>query len=254
MVSLLFMCCVFLLSIILYGLRQHKQKQYQEWSVWTSPDVTQQSYVVSQQLSSANRKSPVPPKPASLPPAPMPAGVTTETTNVREPVIPQHFSATTVPATIGGLYSNTINGRIPSRIRPRYDDTQDGIPITTMGSTELDEYLDRKHILTGLSPQQDARRLANLDPDEVVYLDETHWFHPAACEHYPSRQTVGEELLRTVKGAWILKRPETIDTLTSSVTYQYSTLHDPDAFVFLEANGFQTVAEALAPHNPTYEI
>lgn len=132
----------------------------------------------------------------------------------------------------------------------RQENTQDKMCLTDMSQLELEKYAERRHFSLGnMSPEDHALRLASLDPDEVVYLNDTQWFHPGACDHYPSKFVIGEELLRTVKGAWVLKNP-----VVSEGVYEYHLLNASDAFLFLEANGFGYIAETLAPHNPSNEV
>lgn len=148
------------------------------------------------------------------------------------------------------VYSARSATSRPSKRQRQQENTQDKIPLTGMSKLELERYAELRHFSLGLlSPEEDALRLASLDPDEVVYLNDTQWFHPGACDHYPSKFVIGEELLKTVKGAWILKNP-----VVSEGIYEYHLLNSSDAFLFLEANGFGYIAETLAPHNPSHEV
>lgn len=143
------------------------------------------------------------------------------------------------------------------------DNTQDNnLQVTSMTKQQLDDYLEhssatRYHSNSGSNLSNnstmvysEAFRLASLDPEEVVYINSSQWFHPSACEFYPSQTTVGEELLMTIKGSWILKKPG----IKVPSEYTYQVVSKKDAFIFLESNGFTEIAQALAPHNPSCEV
>lgn len=149
----------------------------------------------------------------------------------------------------------------PAQTKREKDNTQDSLQVTTMTNQQLDDYLEssssRYHSTstTNLSNNStmvysEALRLASLDPEEVVYINDSQWFHPSACEFYPSQTTVGEELLMTIKGSWILKKPG----INVPSAYTYQVVSKKDAFIFLESNGFAETAQALAPHNPSCEV
>lgn len=243
---------IFSASAIMYLLRSRKQEREREWNVWTSPSGPSDKILPSSQPEKGRSWPPSAPSQPKTRVNTPPSGVSV--------LPPASFSnphtislspelATTQVAVSPGFYMATTT--VPGHRRIREDDTRDNVPITGMSKLQLDEYIERKHIPLGLSSSQDALRIAKLDPEEVVYLNDKQWFHPSACDHYPSKYTVGEELLKTIKGTWILKKP---NIQGNTVQHCYTLLDTPDAFLFLEANGFAHVAEALAPHIPANEI
>lgn len=122
-------------------------------------------------------------------------------------------------------------------------------PITAWTKSQVSKYLDDTNRYKAVSANE-AERIANLNPEEVVYLNDKQWFHPKACQHYPSKFSPGEELLVTLKGTWILKSPSFDD----HTGYEYRKVTKKDAFIFLESNGFEDLAESLAPHKPSCEL
>lgn len=246
---LLITLSIFLASSILYLLRARKRERERDWVVWTDPTVPSDKILPKPTIQ----------KGRSWPPAavmPVPTVVERNTPLPSSPSshmisLSPELATTYVGSASPGFYMATTT--VPGRsIRREADDTKDNIPITAMSKLQLDEYIERKHITLGLSSSQDALRIAKLDPEEVIYLNEKQWFHPSACDHYPSKYTVGEELLKTIKGTWILKKPDFGPHGT--IQHCYTMLDNADAFLFLEANGFAHVAEALAPHIPANEI
>lgn len=168
--------------------------------------------------------------------------------------------------------STSANGRTPSVRRlpvpaKRKDDTGN-LHVTNLSKHQLDDYLKKNSIPSTFVPistkyhntsgnissntlvYSEALRLASLEPEEVVYLSPTQWFHPNASEAYPSKTTVGEELLMTIKGSWILKTPQEEKPSCSN----YQIMSKKDAFIFLETNGYDEVAAELAPHDPSNEL
>jgi hypothetical protein len=249
MTALLLILLVVALSIILYMLREHKLKQQHDWHVWT-----------------ARTSSFPPPNPVAVPTA-VGAQLTIAPTLESFPTKDSSAHIVHIPTNtnIVGLNMATLASKevdpFAKTSKKNKDNTQDNIPITDMNKQQLDEYLEknvgRYHNSSGSTLSNgttmvysEALRLASLDPEEVVYINENQWFHPSACESYPSQTTVGEELLMTIKGSWILKKPGI--SVPSACTYEL--VSKKDAFIFLESNGFTETAAALAPHNPSCEL
>ena len=252
MTALLLILLVVSISMILYMLREHKLKQQHDWHVWTT-----------------RTSSFPPPSPTQLH---TPAILGAQT--VAAPNLENFASKDTVnqivhvPASahlhMVGLNMSTMTSKEVDpfvKTKKSKDNTQDNISITDMNKQQLDEYLEKSagrylnSSGSGLSNgttmvYSEALRLASLDPEEVVYINENQWFHPSACDSYPSQTTVGEELLMTIKGSWLLKKPG----INVPSAYTYQVVSKKDAFIFLESNGFTETAAALAPHNPSCEL
>lgn len=256
MTALLLILLVVALSMILYMLREHKLKQQHDWHVWTA------------------RSSSFPP-PVLTVAQPVASIVAVDSNKESEPFLTNeivHFpvlgNVAKASSVVGsGIYSSgppvkeMLEPTSVVKTKKQRDNTQDNIPITDMNKQQLDEYLEkntgRYHNSSGVGLSNattmvysEALRLASLDPEEVVYINENQWFHPSACESYPSQTTVGEELLMTIKGSWILKKPG----ISVPSAYTYQVVSKKDAFIFLESNGFTETAAALAPHNPSCEL
>jgi len=242
METLIIILLVAFISVLLFLMREQKREREASWSTM------------------ATRTSSFPP----------PAGQSTALKEMHS-IIPVQG----IVAVDGLIPETTANGRTPSVRRlpasnPKreQDNTQDNIAVTSLSKHQLDDYLKKNSISATLVPistkyhntsgnvpnntlvYSEALRLASLDPEEVVYLNPTQWFHPSACESYPSKTTVGEELLMTIKGSWILKKPQE----EKPSCYSYEIMSKKDAFIFLETNGYDEVASELAPHNPSNEL
>lgn len=245
MEALLLIVLVTVVSILVYVLREHKLRQERDWKVWT--------------------------RTSSYPPA-MPAVISeTSVAELLQPLDTAKFQAlnaegySIVPSAvapdgsiIGVEVVKPTTYSIVTENKKDKDNTKDNIPVTSMTKKQLDTYLSqparsssRYHNSSKNEAlvYSEAHRLASLDPEEVVYLNDKQWFHPDACEAYPSRATYGEELLMTIKGTWILKKPKAY-----SSGYDYQIISKKDAFLFLESNGFNELACELAPHNPINEL
>jgi len=174
----------------------------------------------------------------------------------------EHLASLTeeITTTVPAIQASDISDKLSKREK---DNTQDNLQVTSMTKHQLDDYLEKSSSTryhqsnsgSSLSNNStmvysEAFRLASLDPEEVVYINANQWFHPSACEFYPSQTTVGEELLMTIKGSWILKKPG----IKTPSEYTYQVVSKKDAFIFLESNGFEEIAQALAPHNPSCEV
>lgn len=178
-------------------------------------------------------------------------------------VVEQNMSSLTedITTTMPAIQGPEAQDKLTKREK---DNTQDNnLQVTSMTKQQLDDYLEKNistryhHSNSGSNLSNgstmvysEAFRLASLDPEEVVYINSNQWFHPSACEFYPSQTTVGEELLMTIKGSWILKKPG----IKTPSEYTYQVVSKKDAFIFLESNGFEEIAQALAPHNPSCEV
>lgn len=235
---IIIICLIVTISSVLWTVRERLRKKNSAW------------------LAMAERKTPsVPPTPVSSPTIVVETTIPTiQTGNSGNTINPKISLGSSYRIDSAHATTSVYSGRSatsrPSKRNRIQENTQDKIPLTGMSKLELERYAETRHYSLGvLSPEEDAMRLASLDPDEVIYLNDTQWFHPGACDHYPSKFVIGEELLRTVKGAWVLKNP-----VVSEGIYEYHLLNSSDAFLFLEANGFGYIAETLAPHNPSNEV
>ena len=116
----------------------------------------------------------------------------------------------------------------------RQRDNTSGIMVTNMTKDQMDEYLSKA---PASMTDQELDRIAAMNPEEVIWLDEERWFDPKMCEVYPSKSLCGPELYMTTKGTWIQK--------TSSDTYAVIDKHE--AYRFLEANDYREMARSIAP-------
>lgn len=266
MITLLLILLVVLISIILYMLRDRKLKQQHEWYVWTSRSSSFPPPPTGATLQVAvGSHNPVtfPHHSGSSALNKEPEENFRENEIIHQPMpgyIIQAANASGAQNFVTNLSARQNQETSSLRQKKEKDNTQD-IPITSMNKQQLDDYLQKNpgryqnNSTAGVSNgttmvYSEALRLASLDPEEVVYINENQWFHPTACESYPSQTTVGEELLMTIKGSWILKKPGI--NQPSACTYQ--VVSKKDAFIFLESNGFSDTAASIAPHNPSCEL
>lgn len=246
MEALLLIFLVGTISVLIYVLRDKKLQQEQDWKIWTrtssyppamppelkGKDLEPLDTAKFQALNAEGYSI-------------VPNAIKSDGTIVGVEVVKPHI---------------TTSSRVHHTNSQRKDNTQDNIDITSMTNYQLDDYLSQppksstRYHNSNVKNEivySEAHRLASLDPEEVVYLNDKQWFHPSACEAYPSKATYGEELLMTIKGTWILKKPISQNHIT---TFDYQIVSKKDAFIFLESNGFTELACELAPHNPTNEL
>lgn len=127
--------------------------------------------------------------------------------------------------------------------KKRQKDDSSGIFVTGMTKDQMDDYLVKDQVFT----EQEANRIAAINPEEIIYIDAEKWFDPKACEIYPSKNFCGDELYMTKKGKWIQK--SIVDNEPS-----YDIVDRSDAFLFLEHNGYKQIAETINPTNLLKEV
>ena len=112
-----------------------------------------------------------------------------------------------------------------------------------MTKHQLDEYLTKEEPKP-YTPEE-MERLASLDPENVIYIDDKKWFDPALCHSYPSRSLGEEELLMTNKGTWIIK---------NIMEDSFEIVDKRVALVYLERNGYDILAAQLIPLDSENEL
>lgn len=114
--------------------------------------------------------------------------------------------------------------------------------VTSMSKTQIEEFLKSKE------KPEDSMRMALINPEDVIYLDDHHWFDPKQCDVFPSKTLIGDEIYITPKGTWIKKEHK------GAKQDKFSIIDAVEAYIFLEQNGYKEMAAMYAPADPRNEI
>lgn len=117
--------------------------------------------------------------------------------------------------------------------------------VTSMTKYQIDEYLSKKDT-------EKLSRIATIDPEDVIYINENSWFYPKSCDVFPSRTLIGDELYHTTKGSWIKKTGKS--QTNKNTEDQYQIISRTEAYIFLEENGYTEMAALYAPADPRNEV